>query len=226
MERIRAVILDVDGTLVYSNDEHARAFIEAARELELPDPGFERVRWLIGKGGDKLIPEAFGLEEGGEAYTALDERKGEIFRERYAPTLKPTPGARELLERFAAEGLRRVVATSAGSDDIEILLERAGVTDLVEACTTASDVEETKPDPDIVDAALRLAEVDAGVAVMIGDTPYDVEAATRGGVRIVGVRSGGWEDDELRGAAAVYDHPADLLAHYERSLFGRSMEGR
>jgi len=218
MRRIRAVILDVDGTLVYSNDEHARAFVEAAEELDLDGADYETVRRLIGKGGDRLIPEAFGFEEESERGEALDQRKGEIFRARYAPALRPTPGARELVERLGEKGLRLVVATSAGSEDLAILLEKAGVSDLVDECTTSSDVDDSKPAPDVVRAALDLAGVGPEEAVMIGDTPYDVEAASRAGVRIIAVRTGGWSDEDLAGAAEIHDDPASILKALEGSV--------
>ncbi len=219
MPAVRAVILDIDGTLLDSNDAHARAFVEAARELGI-EADYGEIRRMIGMGGDKLIPRAFGFEESSPEGTRLDDRKGEIFRERHLPHLLPTPGTRELLERLRADGLKRVVATSAGKDDLEGLLERAGIRDLIEDATSAGDVEESKPDPDVVRAALRQAGEPAERALMIGDTPYDVEAARRAGVRVIGVRSGGWSEEELRGALAVFDDPADLLANYASTPLG------
>lgn len=220
MRPIRAVILDVDGTLIRSNDEHARAFLEAAGELGLARPPFDEVRRLIGKGGDKLIPEAFGFEKESENGQRLDTRKGEIFRERYAPDLEPTPGARPLLRRFRDAGFRRVVATSANEEDLQLLLEKAGVADLIDASTSADDVDESKPDPDIVRAALELSGAPADEVVMLGDTPYDVEAALRAGIRIIAVRSGGWSGGDLDGAIGIFDDPADLLTNWPVELFG------
>lgn len=218
--RIEAVILDIDGTLLDSNAAHARAFLDAADEVGLAHPGFERLLSLIGMGGDKLIPTAFGVEADSERGRAVDERKGEIFRTRYASGLLPTPGARALVQHFAERGLRRIVATSADGDDLQLLLEKAGVADLIDACATSSDVDASKPDPDIVEAALSLAGRPADRTLMLGDTPYDVEAATGAGVAIVAVRTGGWDDASLRGALAIYDAPDDLLARYAESPFG------
>lgn len=219
MSGIRAVILDIDGTLIRSNDAHAQAFVDAAREQGV-EADFEQIRRMIGMGGDKLIPRAFGFEKESPQGKRLDGRKGEIFRERYLPGLEPTPGTRELLERMRDDGLTLVVATSAGKDDLRGLLERAGIRDLIEGATSSSDVEESKPDPDVVESALRKAGEAAEDTVMIGDTPYDVEAAQRAGVRLIGVRTGGWSADELRGAIAVFDDPADLLAHYGETPLG------
>lgn len=217
--RLDAVLLDLDGTLVFSNDEHARAFLLAAGEIGVEIPSFEELRQLIGMGGDKLIPRAFGFEADSDRGRQLDERKGAIFRERLAPDLRPTPGARALLERFRDDGFRLVIATSAAGDDLGLLLEAAGVADLIDACTSASDVGESKPAPDVVEAAIEAGGSTAERCIMIGDTPYDVEAAARARVRIVGVRAGGWSDEHLAGAIAVYDHPAAILEQYASSPF-------
>jgi phosphoglycolate phosphatase-like HAD superfamily hydrolase len=131
--------------------------------------------------------------------------------------VQPAPGARALLERLRADGLTLVVATSAGSDELDALLDRAGIADLLDERTTSSDVENSKPDPDVITAAARRSGEPPAALVMLGDTPYDVEAALRAGVRVVGVRCGGWTDAELAGAAAVYDDPAHLLRELERS---------
>lgn len=214
---LQAVILDIDGTLILSNDAHAQAFVDAAAELDLGDALFEEVRRLIGMGGDKLIPRVFGFSKESPEGRRLSDTKGEIFRERYLPRLEPAPGARGLLERMTAQGLRLVVATSANEQDLEALLERAGVTELVDDSTSASEVDESKPDPDVVTEALEKAGVEPEDVVMIGDTPYDVEAAGRASVALIGVRCGGWSDDALAGAIALYDDPADLLTHYDDS---------
>jgi HAD superfamily hydrolase (TIGR01509 family) len=216
-----AAILDVDGTLIDSNAAHAAAFVDAARELGISAPGVPAVLRLIGMGGDKLIPRAFGIAAESPEGARLEESKGEIFRARYLPQLRPTRGARRLLERFASDGLRLVVATSANREDLGHLLDRAGVADLIHDSTSASEAGESKPDPDIVRAALERTGAPIGRVVMLGDTPYDVEAAGRAGVRIVALRCGGWSDPDLVGAVAVYEDPQDVLAHYETSPFGR-----
>jgi HAD superfamily hydrolase (TIGR01509 family) len=215
----RAVILDVDGTLIMSNDAHASSFVDAGQEMGVHLDFFE-VRRRIGMGGDKLIPAVAGFEKESPRGRELSDRKGEIFRGRYLEALKPAPGARALVERIRNAGFIAVVASSASSDDLEGLLEQAGVHDLVQGTTSASDVEASKPEPDVVVAALREAGVPAERAVMIGDTPYDVEAASRAGVRLIGVRCGGWDDAALAGAAAVYEDPADLLEHFDDSPLG------
>jgi HAD superfamily hydrolase (TIGR01509 family) len=217
-KRPSVVILDIDGTLIDSNDAHAQAWVDVGREFGR-EIDFHHVRRLIGMGGDKVLPQVTGLEEETEEGQRIKERRGEIFRERYLPKLEPFPRARELLERFRGDGLMLVVATSASKEDMDGLLRQAGIRDLIEEKTSSSDADESKPDPDIVQAALKSADAEPGDAVMLGDTPYDVEASGRAGVRCVALRCGGWGDADLGGAVAVYDDPADLLARYAGSPF-------
>jgi HAD superfamily hydrolase (TIGR01509 family) len=170
-------------------------------------------------GGDKLLPHVAGIDAASPEGERLAERRGEIFLSRYLPHLQPFPRVRELLERLARDGFRLVVATSARERELAPLLERAGVADLIARATSSDDAERSKPDPDIVAAALRRSKAPASAAVMIGDTPYDVEAATRAGVQIVAVECGGWRRQELAGALDVYSSPADILERYEYSVF-------
>ena len=216
----RAILLDLDGTLVDSNDAHASAWVEALRKHG-HQVHFDSVRRLIGKGGDKLLPEVTGLDDESAEAAAIHEARLEIFLSRFLPHVRPFAQVRALLERLKQDGYRLAVATSAKSKELERLLERAGVADLTEAETTSDDAENSKPSPDIVQAALDKLGLPARDALMLGDTPYDVEAAALAGVPLVGVRCGGWDDEGLRGALAVYDDPADLLARYESSPFAK-----
>lgn len=217
-KKVNAVLLDIDGTLIDSNDAHARAWVDVGREFG-HDIDFAHVRRLIGMGGDKVLPEVAGIEEETDEGQRIKERRGEIFRDRYLPTLKAFPHARELLQRFRDDGYMLVVATSASKDDMDALLEQAGIQDLIEEKASSSDAEESKPDPDIVQAALKSADAKPAEALMLGDTPYDVQASGRAGVRCVALRCGGWGDADLGDAVAVYDDPADLLARYAESPF-------
>lgn len=221
---LRGVLIDVDGTLIASNRAHAEAFADVFRDAGF-DIDADRVEPLIGMGGDKLIPELTGLDaEEGEGKRLADAKKRR-FREHYLPRLQPTPGARRLIERLRDAGLTLIVATSAGGDEVKALLEQAGVADLLPETTTSSDADNSKPDPDILQAALEKGELAAGEALMLGDTPYDVEAALRAGVPCIALRSGGWGDVDLRGALAIYDDPADLVAHLDESPLATSLNG-
>lgn len=215
-----AVVLDVDGTLVDSNDAHARAWVDAFAEHGITAP-FETVRRAIGMGGDKLMPHVAGIDEGSRRGRAIGERRGEIFQRTYLPNLKPFPRVRELLERFRDDDLLLTVASSAQKDELEQLLEIAGVADLIDARTSSDEAERSKPDPDIVRAAVHRSKCPRDRSIMLGDTPYDVAAALRAGIAIVGLECGGWSAEDLRGALAVYQSPADLLEQYESSVFAK-----
>jgi HAD superfamily hydrolase (TIGR01509 family) len=217
---IRAVLLDVDGTLVDSNDAHARAWVDAFSEFGRTAP-FERVRPLIGKGGDKLMPEVIGVDSESPEGKRIDERRTQIFRERYLPRLEPFPRAAELLARLRSDGFRLVVATSAKKEEMDALLEICAASKLVHDRTSSDDAEQSKPDGDIVAAALSRSGAAPHEALMLGDTPYDVEAARRVGVRTVALRSGGWDDTALAEAVAIYANASDLLDRYADSPFVR-----
>jgi HAD superfamily hydrolase (TIGR01509 family) len=218
--RIRGAILDVDGTLIDSNDAHARAWVDAFQEFEFDVP-YERARALIGMGGDNLLPEAIGLEQDSPQGEALSKRRSEIFKQRYLETINPFRGTRDLLKRMRAEGLEIAIGTSAQKEELKPLLEIADVTDLIDSKTSSDDAESSKPDPDIIEAALRRLKLPASDVLMVGDTPYDIEAAGRAGVRTVAFRSGGWTDAALTGAIAVYAGPWDLLDRFETSPFAK-----
>lgn len=218
----RAVLLDVDGTLLDSNDAHARSWVDTFAEFGYDVP-FEKVRPLIGMGGDKLLPAAIGVEKDSDEGRKLGERRGEIFRERYLRTLRPFPGARSLLQRLRRDGRTLVVATSAQKDEMRALLKQAGVDDLIEERTSASDAKESKPDPDIIEAAVARSGEPARACVMLGDTPYDVRASRRAGVQVVALRSGGWDDADLAGADEIHDDVEALLADYDRSILSRGV---
>jgi HAD superfamily hydrolase (TIGR01509 family) len=217
MGEIRAVIFDVDGTLVDSNDQHARAWVEALAEYGYKLP-FERVRPLIGMGGDKVLPILTGLSPDEPKSKKIAERRDAIFADRYLPQVRPLPGARDLLLRLKADGRRLAVASSSEKDLLKRLLNIVGAPAVFEKTASGDDADNSKPDPDIVHSALKaLGEPTAAVA-MIGDTPYDVEAALRAKVKPVALRSGGWRDADLKSAIEIYDGPQDLLKRLDASV--------
>ena len=217
---MKAVILDVDGTLVDSNDAHAHAWAAAFGEAGIT-VDYDAIRRSIGMGGDKLMPAVSGIDESTPLGQRISNRRGEIFKGTYLPALRGFHGTRELIERFLSDGYVLAVASSAAEEELQPLLESAGVADLIHRRTSSDDAENSKPDPDIVEAALEEAQCDPTDAIMLGDTPYDVEAALRAGVRFVGVQSGGWKEKDLAGAVGVYRDVSHLLVEYERSPFAR-----
>lgn len=217
LAHLRGGLLDIDGTLLDSNDAHASSWADVFAEFGY-DIRFEHVRPLVGMGGDKLVPILTGLDHESRRGKQLTERKKAVFNEKYLPHLRPTRGARPLLEHMLAEGLVLVIATSAGDDEMRALLDQAGVGDLIHRATSSADVEASKPDPDVIARALGKARMKADEVVMVGDTPYDIAAAAKAGVPTIALRCGGWWDDlSLGGAVAIYNDPADLLAQYDES---------
>ncbi len=208
--RVGTIVFDVDGTLVDSNDAHAEAWQRslAAFGFELP---FAKIRGLIGKGSDKLVPELTGIEAGTPAYEELTAARSKLFAAEFIHKIKALPGARELLVALQRRGLTFALASGAKEDELRAILRAAGLACLFDAQTSADDAPRAKPDPDIVLAALKRAGTPRDEALMIGDTPYDVQAATRAGIPIVALRCGGYDDEDLDGALAVYDDPRALL---------------
>lgn len=220
---ISAILLDVDGTLVDSNDAHAHAWVSAFTEAGL-DVDFERVRRCIGMGADKLLPEVAGIRDDDPLGKRIAERRGEIFLRDWLPRLKPQRDAARLLAALKERGFTLVAASSARRQELQPLLEIAGGAWLLDEQTSSDDADESKPEPDIIHAALERARARPSEAVMIGDTPYDVEAAARAGVETIAFRCGGWSDEHLRSAIAIYDGPWDLLAHLDRSPIAGSRQ--
>jgi len=224
---IEAVIFDIDGTLVDSVDLHARAWQEAFAHFG-KQFAFEKVRYQIGKGGDQLLPVFLSREEIERFGEELEEYRGRLYKSQYLPLVKGFPQVRELFERLRAEGSRIALASSAKADELETYKERAGVLGLVEEQTSADDVEKSKPHPDIFESALSLlGDPPAEQVVVVGDTPYDAEAAAKAGLRTVGLLCGGFPEEDLRsaGCVAIYRDPADLLARFEESPLASRPEG-
>lgn len=220
MQRLEGVLLDVDGTLIDSNDAHAHSWVKALAEQGIDVP-FQRVRRLIGKGGDKLLPEVSGIDPESPRGKKVSERRGEIFVDEWLPKLRPFSGVEPLLARMKEQGLRLAVASSAKKKELGKLLHACGADQFVEAQTSSDDAANSKPDPDVIHAALQSIKLPAAQVILLGDTPYDVEAGRRACVTVVAVRCGGWSDADLAGAIAIYADPADLLAHFDSSLFDR-----
>jgi len=214
----RAVILDMDGTLLDSNAAHVHAWVEALRRHGREVAEADIWPW-VGMGGDNLLPAAVGISKESAEGQKIAETRGEIFRG-YLPHLEPFPEVRPLLERMKRDGLKLVVATSSPQDEVEKAVEIVGVRNLLEDVTSASRAGRSKPDPDVVHAALDRVGLPARDAIMLGDTPYDIQAASKVGVPVIAFRCGGFQDKDLKGAIAIYDGPADLLAHYDESPLG------
>lgn len=216
MTHIHGVIFDVDGTLVNSNDAQAKSWVEALKDFGYSVP-YEKVRPLIGMGGDKVLPETIGVQKDSEKGKQISKRRSEIFKEKYLPDIKPFPDAQKLLDRMHEQRLKLAIATSAQPDELRPLLQIVGAADLIEDKTSAKDAKSSKPNPDIMQVALKRIGYPANEVVMIGDTPYDIEAAGKVGIGTIAFRCGGWSNSDLAEAIAIYNDPADLLTHYDSS---------
>ncbi|WP_158373353.1 HAD family hydrolase [Cellulosimicrobium cellulans] len=218
-----AVLLDIDGTLVDSNFLHVHAWVQAFAEVGHPVDAW-RVHRRIGMGSGRLIGELLGDDAdrlGDDAKEQHTARYTEL-----AGLLRPFDGARDLVRTLADRGVRVVLSTSAAPEELERLRATLDVDDLVQV-TGAEDVDEAKPEPDLVHAALDLAGVPADRAVFVGDSVWDVEAAVRAGVPCIGVLSGGTSEAELRdaGATAVVEDVAALLRDLDATPVGALLRG-
>jgi phosphoglycolate phosphatase-like HAD superfamily hydrolase len=208
-------VLDVDGTLVDTNYHHAIAWYRAFREHGLTLPVW-RIHRHIGMGGDQLVAAVAGKR--------VEDRQGDSIRAAetalYADLIgevRPFADARRLLALLGDRGHRLVLASSGKPDEVDYYLDLLDARDLVEAWTTSGDVEQTKPDPDLVVTAVE--KVGGGEAVMVGDSTFDCEAAARAEVPTVAILTGGFSEQELRqaGAAAVFESLSELCERLDET---------
>ena len=219
---VKAVLFDIDGTLVDSNDLHVAAWQDVFRGIGATFDD-QTVHDQIGKGTDMLIPTLLPDKDEAEQ-EALGKAHGAAFKDRYIGRVKPFAGAHDLLARVRDAGIEVVLASSASGEELEHYLDLLDVRDMVATSTTSDDVENTKPAPDIFAVALEklgktIGSVTASEVIVVGDTPYDVEAARKNGIATIAVRSGKFPDEVLRaaGAVALYDDVAALLADFDAS---------
>ena len=216
---LKAILFDIDGTLVDSNDYHVLAWQQAFRE-----GGHEVDRSVIheqiGKGADNLVPALLPDCSEAKAET-LGDAHGRVFKQCYFDRLQPFEGARELLARCKEAGYRVVLASSATGEELDHHLDILGVRELIDAFTSADDVGCSKPCPDIFETAREKAGIAAAEALVVGDTPYDIEAARKAGMHTIAVRSGGFDDSALANALAIFDNVAELLARFDASPLSR-----
>jgi HAD superfamily hydrolase (TIGR01549 family) len=216
--RVPAAILDIDGTLVDSNYHHAIAWYRAFRQHDLVLPVW-RIHRHIGMGGDQLVAAVAGEEverEHGDGIRAAEtERYAEIIGE-----VRPLDGARGLIEDLKRDDHQVVLASSAKPEEVEHYLDLLDARELADAWTTAGDVERTKPEPDLIHAALQRLGADR--AVMVGDSTWDCEAARNAGVETLAVLTGGFSAQELfdAGALSVFATIAELRARLGSTALG------
>jgi HAD superfamily hydrolase (TIGR01509 family) len=210
-----AAILDIDGTLVDTNYQHAVAWFRAFRRLDVTLPLY-RIHRHIGMGGDQLVVALAGDEFEREHGDDVRGFEGDLYMD-LIEEVRPLAGARELLETLSDRGHPVVLASSAKQHEVDHYLDLLGARELADGWTTSADVERTKPEPDLVAAAVAKSGVAA--AVMVGDSTWDCEAARRAGLATIGVMTGGFSDQELRdaGAVCVFERLEDLLQRLDET---------
>jgi HAD superfamily hydrolase (TIGR01509 family) len=214
---VTVAILDIDGTLVDTNYQHAIAWYRAFRRHDVI-LAIWRIHRHIGMGGDQLVPALAGEDFESEHGDAVREDEKALYEELIGE-VQPMEKARELIEELARRGHTVLLASSAKQEEIDCYLDLLDARELADGWTSSADVESTKPEPDLVHAALQKAGAEASEAVMIGDTPFDVEAAKRAGVPTITVLTGGFSEPELRdaGASSVFESVAELREHLDQT---------
>jgi HAD superfamily hydrolase (TIGR01509 family) len=214
------VLFDVDGTLVDSNYLHVHAWYLAFHEAGI-DVEAWRIHRSIGMDGATLVA-SLAEDADDDTRSHIKDLHSDYYKQT-AQQLRRLPGASDLIKRVDALGLQVVLATSAPEDELTILREVLACDELVSVVTSSKDVDTAKPQPDIVDVAMKRAGVDAEHVVFIGDTVWDVEACNRAGVPTIAVLSGGVSRGELEkaGAKAVFEDTKDLYEHIDDTLIAK-----
>ena len=213
--RIEAFLLDIDGTLVDSNDKHADCWIEAFAKFGKDVPR-DVIRQQIGKGGDLLVPDTLNAREMRRIGEKLKKYRGTLWTEKYMRAVQPFPGVREGLDVLHARGIKLAFASSSNPDEVEYYVELLDAADLLEGSTSKKDAQFSKPSPEIFQAALEQVKSDPERTFAVGDTPYDILAAHRIPIPIVAVLSGGFPRELLGKAEFLFDSFASMVKELDR----------
>ena len=217
---IKAIIFDIDGTLVDSVKYHAEAWVKAFKEYGY-DFSPEKLSKQIGKGSEFIVGEMLPPEEAEKLHSDIAEYRRKYYQENLLEKVQPFPKVKELFETIEADDIKIVLASSARKDTIEHYKKLLDIEDLIEGATSTDDVEKSKPEPDIFNSALaQLDNIAPEEVIVVGDSPYDAIAAKKVNLTTIGLLGGGFSAETLTdaGCVAIYQDPADLLAHYPQFL--------
>ena len=223
-QMIKALLCDIDGTLVQSNWLHAQAWQDAFAAMGIAVE-LEDARRQIGKGGDELVPVFVPWWKQKQVEEPLQALRKFIFESEYLDKVQAIPRVRELLLRLKQEGIRLALASSADKKDLGVYKRIAGIEDLIEEESSADDADRSKPHPDIFQATLKRLGLKPEECLALGDTPYDAEAAGKAGLWTIGVTTGGWTKEELlaAGCVEVYEDVGELLDRFQESALVRRL---
>ncbi len=217
---IKAIIFDLDGTLVDSVDYHAQAWVKAFQEYGY-DFSFDRLRQQIGKGSEYIIGDLLSPDEAEKYESDIAQYRKQYYQENLLQKVQPFSQVKELFQAIKADGIRIVLASAARKETIAHYKKLLDIENLIDSATSTDDVDKSKPEPDIFQTALeKLKDIQPEEIIVVGDSPYDAIAAAKAGLRTIGVLSGGFERETLTqaGCIAIYQDPADLLKNYPQLL--------
>ncbi|MBE9048252.1 HAD family hydrolase [Pleurocapsales cyanobacterium LEGE 10410] len=213
---IKAIIFDLDGTLVDSVDYHAEAWVKAFKEYGYDFPK-EQLRQQIGKGSAYIIGDLLSSSEAEKLESDIAQYRKQYYQDNLLEQVQPFSKVKELFETIKADGIQVVLASSARKETIEYYKQLLEIEDLIDGATSTDDVEKSKPEPDIfVSALAKLDGISAEEVMVVGDSPYDAIAAKKANLSTIGVLTGGFSRETLTdaGCVAIYQDPADLLDNY------------
>ncbi len=219
---IKAIIFDVDGTLVDSVDYHAEAWVKAFKEYGY-DFAHDTLRQQIGKGGSFIISDLLSPSEAEKLDSDITQYRKQYYQDNLLEKIQPFPKVKELFAAIKDDGIKIVLASAAREETIAHYKKLLDIEDLIDGATSTDDVEQSKPEPDIFLAALeQISDFSPQEIIVVGDSPYDAIAAAKVSLKTIGVLAGGFKEETLTeaGCVAIYQDPADLLEHYPQFLEG------
>ncbi|MEA2488654.1 MAG: hypothetical protein QOH21_446 [Acidobacteriota bacterium] len=215
MTRLRAILFDIDGTLVDSNDKHTDCWVEAFAHFG-KEVAWDAVRFQIGKGGDFLVPDTLNAREMRKFGEPLKKYRGELWKKKYMDSVQPFPGIREALDAVEARKIKIALASSSNPDEVEYYVELLGIAKMLEGSTSKGDAQFSKPSPEIFQAALEQTGSKVTETLVAGDTPYDILAAHRGCLTVAALLCGGFPRDTLTKAEFVFEGVPELIGNLEQ----------